>query len=182
MAAVEPIRDKRKITSLRRVLNDGTKKGERNYILFLLGISTGMRISDLLKLKRRNICDDYVRCRETKTKKYNKFYIIQTWKKDILDYIAPMNDDDYLFATASGKPMSRQRAYQIINCAAHQCGIKYAIGTHSMRKTFGYWFYKETNNLALLMLIFNHSDEAVTLKYIGFNEEYIKREIDKFSY
>ena len=50
------------------------------------------------------------------------------------------------------------------------------IGTHTMRKTFGYHAYKNGVSLELLMGIFNHSTQAMTLRYIGITESQ-KREV-----
>ena len=47
------------------------------------------------------------------------------------------------------------------------------LGTHSLRKTFGYHYYQKTNDIAILQDIFNHSDPAITLRYIGINEDTI---------
>jgi len=46
-----------------------------------------------------------------------------------------------------------------------------SIGTHTMRKTFGYWFYKQTKDVAMLQEILNHSTPQITLTYIGINKE-----------
>ena len=45
------------------------------------------------------------------------------------------------------------------------------IGTHTLRKTFGYHAYQNGSSLELLMDIFNHSSKAQTLRYIGITEE-----------
>ncbi|WP_252456770.1 hypothetical protein [Macrococcoides canis] len=51
------------------------------------------------------------------------------------------------------------------------------MGTHSMRKTFGYHYYKKTKDIALLMDLFNHSSQFVTLRYIGINQDVINESI-----
>lgn len=48
MNFVQPIRDPEKIQQIKEYLKE---KNERNYILFVMGINTGLRISDILKLK-----------------------------------------------------------------------------------------------------------------------------------
>ncbi len=40
-----------------------------------------------------------------------------------------------------------------------------------MRKTFGYWFYKQTKDMAMLQDILNHSTPQIILKYIEINKE-----------
>jgi len=68
-------------------------------------------------------------------------------------------------------PLQRDQAYKIINNAAREIGIKEKIGTHTMRKTFGYHAYKNGVSIELLMDIFNHSTPAMTLRYIGITEQ-----------
>ena len=46
-----------------------------------------------------------------------------------------------------------------------------AVGTHTLRKTFGYHMYQKTHDVALLMDVFNHDDPSVTLRYIGVNQD-----------
>jgi integrase len=54
------------------------------------------------------------------------------------------------------------------------------IGTHTMRKTFGYWYYKQTKDVAKLQIILNHSHPRITLKYIGITDEEIEDSLNDF--
>lgn len=55
------------------------------------------------------------------------------------------------------------------------------IGTHTMRKTFGYWHYKQFKDVAELQMILNHSHPRITLDYIGITEEQIEQNMKNFS-
>lgn len=46
-----------------------------------------------------------------------------------------------------------------------------------MRKTFGYHFYRKTKDVALLMDLFNHSSQSVTLSFIGINQDEVNQSI-----
>jgi len=50
-----------------------------------------------------------------------------------------------------------------------------------LRKTFGYHFYQQTKDVALLQELFNHSSPSVTLRYIGINQDKIDQAYDNFS-
>jgi len=50
-------------------------------------------------------------------------------------------------------------------------GITEAIGTHTLRKTFGYWAYKDGKDLSLIQKLLNHASPAVTLAYIGITQD-----------
>ena len=67
--------------------------------------------------------------------------------------------------------MSTVQAYRILKNAANSLGIE-NFGTHSLRKSWGYWTYKASSyNIGLIMDTFNHSNQTITLKYIGINQE-----------
>jgi integrase len=81
-----------------------------------------------------------------------------------------------LFKSRKGanKAISRVQAYRIINRAAKKVGLEnIRIGTHSMRKTFGYHAYNNGTPLERLQIIFNHSSPNETLGYIGITQENI---------
>ena len=77
------------------------------------------------------------------------------------------------------KPITRTQAYRVLREAGKAFGID-ALGTHTMRKTFGYHYYKKTHDVVTLMRIFNHTSQAVTLHYIGIEEEEIRQSLDDF--
>ena len=58
--------------------------------------------------------------------------------------------------------------------AAKAVGVPYNVGTHSLRKTFGYRYYKTTGDLDTLQRIFNHSSSLITMRYIGLDAEILK--------
>jgi integrase len=67
--------------------------------------------------------------------------------------------------------------YRQLNKAAEMVDMPDGIGTHTMRKTFGYWFYKQTKDVAELQMILNHSHPNITLTYIGITEEEWKKAV-----
>lgn len=54
------------------------------------------------------------------------------------------------------------------------------VGTHTLRKTFGYWHYKQYKDVAILQDIFNHSAPSITLRYIGINDDVKDNTIENF--
>ena len=190
MKSVEPIRDTKTIKNMRAILKS---QSTRNELLFILGINVGLRISDILKLKVKDLTKlntkapkDYVIITEIKTRKIKKFYIGDIVKKVIENYMKENNNpefDTYIFLSKKGvnRPITRQQAYRIINNAAELLGIVERndkgnlihgeIGTHTLRKTFGYHSFKNGTSLELLMDLFNHSSKTQTLRYIGITED-----------
>ena len=179
MQFVEPIRDKKKIELVKVILK---KSGFRNYLLFLLGINSGLRISDILKLKVRDVRNKHhIEIKEQKTGKYKKFLITDSYKIPLQEYILDKKDHEWLFPSQRGdRPITRIQAYRIISKACEKAGIKARISTHTLRKTFGYHFYKEKKDVALLQNILNHSSPSVTLRYIGINQDIIDKNLKSF--
>lgn len=156
----------------------------RNKLLFLIGINIGIRASDLRTLrwefflKENGEFKDSYKLQPKKQKKQKKFvtlYFNQTVKKAITDYIElyPIDNlNDYLFTTQKGnEPISVGGLWRIIKEASEEAKIEKNIGSHSLRKTFGYWAWHNAQDkdkaLVTLQMVFNHSSTQVTMKYIG---------------
>lgn len=171
---------------------DGNKKqiASRNKMLFLIGINLGIRASDLCGLKYSFFMNNDGSFKESyslkpkKTKKTGKFvklYFNQTVVKAITNYIEeyPIQDmDEYLFKSRKGNgAISERGLWKIIVDAAKDAGIEKNVGSHTLRKTFGFWVYHnaedKNNALIILQSIFNHSSPATTSKYIGLTDEEI---------
>ena len=179
MKLVQPIRDREKLEEMKMEL---LKTGYKNYLLFVVGINTGLRIGDILELKVKDLKDQtHIKIIEQKTNKIKRFLINSSLKIEIDKYIRLMSDEEYLFQSRKGenKPISRVQAYRILNSAAENVGLQ-EVGTHTLRKTFGYWHYKQNKDVALLQQIFNHSSPSVTLRYIGINEDIKDKSIENF--
>jgi integrase len=196
---VAPITDITKLNAMCKILKEG-KFGDRNYLLFVIGINTGIRVSDYTNMtigQFREICDrGYIVLVPSKTDKrkidengnivgkYKKIRIdiSEGLRNCIADYIKDKDDKEYMFPSKKGgTPIKRQTVWLILNEAAKKAEIKENIGCHSMRKTFGYWHYQQNHDIRLLMEIFQHSSEDVTLRYIGINAEKMKDSMKNMS-
>ncbi|PAQ15054.1 site-specific integrase [Bacillaceae bacterium SAOS 7] len=178
MKLVQPIRDKEILEDIKLFYKEDS---ERNYVLFLLGINTGLRISDILRLKVNDVKDRYIVVVEQKTKKQRWIKVTSELRKALKEFIADKEDNEYLFKSRQGrnKPIGRSMAYKILRRAADEFKLK-NIGTHTLRKTFGYHFYYQTKDVAMLQEIFSHSDPAITRRYIGVNQDAIDQAMSKF--
>jgi integrase len=177
---VEPIRDPEQIRQMKEIL---LHRSYRDYFLFVFGINSGLRISDILPLRVMDVkYTNQLRIREQKTGKSRKFQMPSTLKSEIEKYTARLADSDHLFPSRKGNnPISRIQAWKLINDAAREVGIEGSIGTHTLRKTFGYHFYQRTKDIAMLQQIFGHSSPSVTLRYIGINDDMINASLEGFS-
>lgn len=174
MNTVEPIRDIDLILDIADYLKS---KNERDYVLFMLGIYSGLRISDILPLKVRDVKNkDYIYLREQKTDKEKRFPINDELKGILKEYVKGKENYELLFPRSKGKGrkehISRQMVWRILNEAAKHFGYTDNIGCHTLRKTFGYWLYKQSGgDVVAIQEILNHSDVSITKRYIGINQD-----------
>jgi len=167
---VEPIRSK---SDLKRIINWFYSNNYPKYAaLFILGINSGLRISDILSL---DVGDVYMRnsvtVREQKTGKPKTFPLkdevqdaLNSWCKN-----RPMSEP--LFKGRGSSRLDRSQVYRMICRACDELGIDANVGTHTMRKTFGYHHYRQFKNITLLQTILNHSSPDVTKRYIGITQD-----------
>ncbi|MFK7692872.1 tyrosine-type recombinase/integrase [Paenibacillus sp. HJGM_3] len=195
MNVVQPIRDKSIVEQILLYLK---LTNERDYIFFGMGVHSGLRVSDLLKLRVRDVRDqlhvvyvpEKIKSRLKKRRKQKMFIIHPDIAEDLRRFIEGMDDDEYLFASrqrktitgAVGEPISRVTAYRMLNKVARRFGVQ-QIGTHSLRKTWGYHLYMDDpTNLALLMKMFGHEDMTTTLLYLGLTQDAMDAAIRGLSY
>ena len=180
MEFVQPIRRKEKILAMKKVL----LSNPRDYLLFIMGINSGLRISDLLKIQVKDVIDDrgklreFFETREKKSGKAKRFPFSKNLQKALRDYLKDFagSPDEFLFKSRKGdKAISPQHAWYLLSQAAKTVGIKDRIGTHTLRKTFAYHAYQKGTDLSLLQNLLNHSSPSVTLRYIGITQD----EMDK---
>ncbi len=173
---VEPIRNKVKIKQMYQYLSGRDLKYG---LIYKFGLNTGLRISDILPLKLNQILNsdgsfrDYLVIKERKTKKEKKIKLNTILRKTITAYVREchIRYEDYLFPSKKGGYVGRIQAYRVLKEAADLIGIE-NFGTHSLRKTWGYWTYKISKyNIGLIMDTFNHSSQNITLRYIGVNQD-----------
>ncbi|MCF8011362.1 MAG: tyrosine-type recombinase/integrase [Clostridiales bacterium] len=175
MNYVQPIKDTQKLEIIKKILKADSL---RNYCFFVLGINCGIRISELLKLTIKDVSDKNGKIKDKITITNNKgktkeFPLGVQGKKALKEYIkkTEMSDESPLFPSKKGnKPITRVQAYRIINNAALHAGITEEIGTHTLRKTFGYHAYKNGTDIKFLQKLFNHSSVEITLQYIGVSQ------------
>ena len=178
MNVVEPIRNKKDIKKVEKFL---AKRNKRDLLLFVMGTITGLRISDILALNVMDVKNkDYIDIIEKKTGKYKKILLNEKIKNMLEVYTENKQIEEPLFKTIYENRMERTYAYRVVNRACRKVGIQERIGTHTLRKTFGYHHYHKFKDVALLQKIFNHYSPSVTLRYIGIDQEEINNSYSNF--
>jgi len=181
---VEPIRSKKALKAVEDLLG---KESKRNRLIFIFGINTGLRVSDILGLNVNDVKDkSFVEIREKKTDKYKRFPLNKKLRCLIKEYLKErvinysLDNEEPLFIGKKHKRLNRSQVYRFLNSACKKIGITENIGTHTMRKSFGFHFYKQYNDIVLLQKILNHSSPSITLRYIGISQDEIDLSYNNF--
>lgn len=160
------------------------KDDKRDWMLWTIGVSLGLRISDLLSLKYKHImhADKSFRERitiiEKKTHKANDCLITESVKYAVKQYLISRNSqpkmDDYLFVSAKTKSrMTEEYGWKILSDAGKALNLPIVIGSHTMRKSFANIVacvnksVTDMNTIGTVQGLLNHSDPKVTMTYLG---------------
>lgn len=181
MGTTQPIRDRKDLEQFLTYYKT-VKYNPRNHTLIVMGIHTALRISDILNLSwndvfdfERNCYRSHLAIQEHKTGKNTVIAINSHIKEALICYrrTRSVSPKDYLFTKNTNYeiPLSRTQAFRIIKEAASGISDQEHISCHSMRKTFGYYAWKQGTPPALLMDIYNHSSYQITKKYLGIGQD-----------
>jgi integrase len=171
---VEPIRGIGDIKSISKLLADKP----RDYLLFILGINNGLRVGDLLELKVADLknrkAGETLAIREGKTGKDNVLVINKTVHKALKNFFLKSDPDDgaFLFASRKGdKPLTTASVNHLIKKWTRDINLRGNYGAHTLRKTWGY--HQRVNygvGFEIICKRFNHSNPAVTMRYLGIED------------
>lgn len=176
MIKVEPIRDLKDIRLIKRLLADKP----RDLCLFVLGINTNLRASDLLGLRvgqvRHVMAGETIEIREKKTGKARKVTLNGAAVGSIQSLLAAddRDDQDFLFVGQRG-PLTVSTVNNMVKSWCREINLKGNYGSHTLRKTWGY-HQRVTFGVDLprLMVCFNHSSQRQTLDYLCIQPEEIR--------
>jgi len=180
-STAEPLRKPKDIQEMLWALGR-TESGYRDKFMFLFGINTGLRISDILSLKVGQVRGkEHVTVKEQKTNKLREVVLLPIMN-EIEEYTKGRYDEEWLFPSRKGnKAITKVQAYRVLRKASETANLDHIqISTHTMRKTFGYWHYQTNKDIAVLQEILNHADPSTTRRYIGITQDEIKATYEGF--
>lgn len=177
---------------------DGTFEA-RNRGLFMLGVSTGGRISELLSLQ---IGDVYQNGKPVTDLLFDKSIV----KGGEVSRAVPVNRDGRraiedlirwhgerypdteknrpLFPSRNGQgqqPMSRRTAHDVLKVAFEAAGLNGHLATHSLRKSFAQRLYDSTGDIFAVQEMLGHKSVATTQKYLGVNYASVREAVEEMS-
>lgn len=168
---------------------------KRNKMLIVIGLNVGLRASDLCGLRYSYFYNDNMEFKDfytlmpkktRKQKKFVKIFFNKTVRKIVSDYVEeyPVEDlNQYMFKSRKGNGCITERTlWKIVVDLASEAGLEKNVGSHSLRKSFGYhvWHNAEDKekSLVMLMIMFNHSSVVTTKHYIGVMDEDVEAIFD----
>lgn len=176
---VEPIKAQKDINLMKRLLSDSP----RDLAIFIVGINTNLRASDLLSIKVGQIrhleAGGQFSIREKKTKKLRTITVNQMVHTAIASLLATMPDataDDYLFQSRKGGgKLTVSYLSQIVKQWCKEINLRGNYGSHSLRKTWGFMMRTVHGvDIPTLMSIFGHATQRQTLAYLCIQPEEIR--------
>lgn len=163
---VAPIKDEETLQKFKEELR---KVDDKYYILFEIGVGTGMQLQEILKLKNGDVRDKDRIEASIGTKNIKRVFTVSDELKSIIrNYTEGKADDEYLIqghASSTGS-LSREQAYRVFKSVGRDLGLN-SIGAQTMRKTFAWRYYKHTGDIYYLQNLLNHASPSITYRYIG---------------
>ena len=172
MSWVAPIKDRETLQEF----EDGLKMaGEKYFVLFEIGLGTGLKLSDILGLRNGDVRGKEVLELNIGKKNVRRiFKIPEKFQQEILDYTEGKDPKAWLFPGRSGsRPLSKEYACRVMKQVGEDLGLS-AVGSSTMRKTFAWNYYKATEDIFYLQNLLNHASPSLTYRYIG-EEPEVKR-------
>lgn len=170
----------------------------RDYMLFIVGINFGLRVSDLRVLRFSDLINSNLtfkdsfpvfekKTRNTRKRKKNRYITVNN---AVIEAVTTYLENtpgvclsDYMFRSESNngsnvnEPISARSVERILKGIASDLDLNIHMSTHTLRKTFCYhqmlMSHNDSRKLLLLQKMLNHSSPAQTLDYIGITSEEI---------
>lgn len=178
---------------VKRVCNDLKIRNEKAYMLFMIGLTTGYRGGDLIKLTvgdiREAIKTGKLAVLEEKTEDTRKIpfkrvvFLSDKFRKFLSDYVKGKDDAEYICWSQKAKGegnlkehIRRDSLGKIFKKSCVRLGIaNISVGVHTPRKTYGYNQYiAHEKDINFVQELFGHSTHKMTKEYIGIDEEMAK--------
>jgi integrase len=168
-----------------KVLKMLSERHSKYEVMFCLGIETGLRIGDILRIRVCDVVGGRLAVKEQKTGKFKAVVLSLSLMSIIGSHVKcyALRDDHYLVYSRDWLPyrsLSRQQAWRVMREAGKMANLK-QIGTHTMRKTFAADVMRETGDISLVQRRLSHENMTTTLGYLcgprvlaEFVEQYIR--------
>lgn len=160
---------------------NNSKNYKRNNLIVDILLTTGIRVSEVAKIKIKNINfnEKYFNV-ITKWNKERKVFITDKIKKDIQEYIKENNIKEYLFINKKGVPLNRRSIANIIIKAYKLAGIgNKGYTTHTLRHTSASILYQQTEDILIVKEFLGHSSIISSQIYTHIHNSKLKNAMER---
>jgi len=174
-------------TALLRQPNSRYPTGERNRLILSLMLNTGLRLSEAIALRWKEIDlnSGKLMVRQGKGAKDRTLWvgestlkILRNWRERQARDIA--GNSEHVFTTMAGNPISGRYVQQMVKRCAAKAGIEKDVHPHTLRHTFATDLYRETTNIRLTQKALGHSNLATTQIYTHIVDEELEVALKSF--
>lgn len=161
-----------------------TFTGRRNKLLIRILLDCGLRISEALGIRVRDIYFDQKLVKVLgKGQKERLVPFGEMTKKELLDWISAhsLAEDDRIFFSICRKTLTTAAVRNFLRKYGQKAGIKgVRVSPHTFRHTFAIMFLRNGGNPFVLQRILGHSTLEMTQRYVNLLVEDLQREHAKF--
>ena len=163
-----------------RRLCDGLRAdGEERRLVWVLMLGkTGARISEALKIRKKDVLSGSIVLHSKAHMR--EIYFPKSLVDDITPFLAKLGDDDFVMQNRYGQPTKSRSVAGFLQDCAKKYGIpKEVMHPHAFRHYFAMEFIKRKNDIALLADLLGHGSVNVTQIYLRQSQEEQKRIVDE---
>lgn len=170
----------------------------RNRSLFVLGVSTGGRISELLGLVVRDVWQNHRAVSDllfdksiVKGKDESRAVPVNLDGREAIEQVIDWHQEKFgkvkasrvLFVSRQGSgAMNRRTAHVVLKAAFESAGLNGKLATHSMRKSFAQRLYEQTGDIFAVQEMLGHKNVSTTQKYLGVNYANIREAVEQMAF
>lgn len=155
-----------------------TPKEFRDRAMLELLYATGIRVSELINLKKSdvNLTVGYITCKDEHKERMIPFgkvskLALSAYMERGREYLLKEQDSEWLFTNCNGRPMSRQGFWKIVKFYGDKAGIKADITPHSLRHSFAAHLLRNGADIHVVQAMLGHSDMATTQMYMNYAQK-----------
>ena len=163
-------------------------EGERNKAIFEVLYGCGLRVSELVDLKKSNLFfnEDFIKVKG-KGNKTRLVPIHEVTQKCVLAYFensrkkvpSVEGHQDFVFVNRRGKQLTRAMIFTLVKRQAQHCGIQKNISPHTFRHSFATHLLERGADLRAIQLMLGHESITTTEVYVHTTRDYLKNMLDE---
>lgn len=154
----------------------GAAKTAKSRLIIMMLYSSGLRLSECLKMRQNDLeIDEKIGwVRKGKGNKDRLIILSNTLIEALKDHISGANDS-YLFPSKRGEPLSSRNVQKIVERAARNAGIKKRVSPHTLRHSFATHLLESGTDIRKIQELLGHSNLQTTQIYTRVSTEELKK-------